>query len=79
MEWPRNSQGRAIMSADEERRQVELVVDRLAVEHAGVPRHTIEQIVHEVHAAFDAGVVRDFVPLLVERSAKRKIAALTSF
>ncbi|MFE5701498.1 three-helix bundle dimerization domain-containing protein [Rhodococcus koreensis] len=67
------------MSVDEERRQVELVVDRLAVEHADVPRHAVERIVHDVHAAFDAGVVRDFVPLLVERSAKRKIAALTSF
>ncbi|QSE92482.1 hypothetical protein JWS13_29660 [Rhodococcus pseudokoreensis] len=67
------------MSVDEERRQVELVVDRLAVEHVGVPRHTVEQIVHDVHATFDVGAVRDFVPLLVERSAKQKIAALTSF
>ena len=67
------------MSVDEERRQIESVVDRLAVEHTTVSHDTVEQIVHEVHATFDGGVVRDFVPLLVERSAKRKIAALISF
>ncbi|MEN0139960.1 MAG: hypothetical protein AAGC80_32725 [Rhodococcus sp. (in: high G+C Gram-positive bacteria)] len=67
------------MSEDEERRQVERVVARLAAQHAAVPHDTVEQIVREVHATFDGGAVRDFVPLLVERSAERKIAALASF
>lgn len=66
------------MSIDEERRQVERVVDRLASHHADLPRHRVEQIVQEAHAEFNAGTVRDFVPLLVERSAKRKIAVLVS-
>ncbi|WP_009476063.1 three-helix bundle dimerization domain-containing protein [Rhodococcus sp. JVH1] len=66
------------MSIDEERRQVERVAARLAAHHADLPHHRVEQIVHEAHTAFDAGRVRDFVPLLVERSAKRKIVALNS-
>ncbi|MFC0449426.1 three-helix bundle dimerization domain-containing protein [Rhodococcus jostii] len=66
------------MSSDEETRQVEQVVDRLAADHADLPHQMVEQIVHEAHTEFTAGTVRDFVPLLVERSAKRKIAALTS-
>ncbi|MFE7422043.1 three-helix bundle dimerization domain-containing protein [Rhodococcus sp. NPDC057529] len=64
------------MSIDEENRQVERVVDRLAGVHADLPHQRVEQIVHEAHAAFDAGRVRDFIPLLVERSAKRTIATL---
>ncbi|MFC9557663.1 three-helix bundle dimerization domain-containing protein [Rhodococcus sp. NPDC056960] len=64
------------MSTDEESRQVEQVVDRLAANHTDLPHRTVEQIVHEVHTEFAAGTVRDFVPLLVERAAKRKIAAL---
>lgn len=46
------------MSVDEERGQIALVVDRLAVEHAGLPRDRVEQIVHEVHATFEAGGAR---------------------
>ncbi|MBC2894069.1 hypothetical protein H0B43_17375 [Rhodococcus wratislaviensis] len=41
-----------------------------------VPHQTVEQIVHQAHTEFAAGTVRDFVPLLVERAAQRKIAAL---
>lgn len=66
------------MSIDEETRQVDQVADRLAARHPDVPHDKVEQIVHAAHAKFDAGSVRDFVPLLVERSAKQTIAELAN-
>ncbi|MGY4785804.1 three-helix bundle dimerization domain-containing protein [Rhodococcus opacus] len=36
----------------------------------------MEKIVHSAHAHFANGKVRDFVPLLVERSSRKKIEGL---
>ncbi|MCP2369746.1 uncharacterized protein YutE (UPF0331/DUF86 family) [Agromyces terreus] len=59
-----------------ELRSVEEVVDRLVEKYPGVDRRTVEQIVAEEHHEFDGRRVRDFVPVLVEKSAKKRVKAL---
>ncbi|MGW5112877.1 three-helix bundle dimerization domain-containing protein [Nocardia sp. NPDC004123] len=36
---------------------------------------TVEGIVAEIHRGFDGRPVRDFIPLLVERGALRRLSA----
>lgn len=59
-----------------EARGVEEVVDRLARKYPGVERSQIEKIVAEEHQAFDGHPVRDFVPVLVEKHAKKRVKDL---
>ena len=37
---------------------------------------TVTQVVHHNHARFDGRTVRDYVPLFVERGAKKELARL---
>jgi len=62
---------------DGEERSVEEVIDRLAQKYPGVERAEIEKIVAEEHRAYDGRPVRDFVPVLVEKSAKKRVKHLT--
>ena len=59
-----------------EQRSVEEVVDRLTKKYPDVDRGEIEQIVAEEHQAYAGRPVRDFVPVLVEKSAKKRVKAL---
>ena len=59
-----------------EQRSVEEVVDRLTMKYPGIDRLEIERIVAEEHQAFEGRPVRDFVPVLVEKSAKQRVKAL---
>lgn len=59
-----------------EQRSVEEVVDRLTTKYPGIDRLEIERIVAEEHQAFEGRPVRDFVPVLVEKSAKQRVKAL---
>ena len=61
-----------------ELRSVEEVVERLSVKYPGVERAVIAQIVAEEHHEYDGRRVRDFVPVLVEKSAKKRVKALQS-
>ncbi|MFD8496073.1 three-helix bundle dimerization domain-containing protein [Amycolatopsis sp. NPDC059657] len=52
-----------------------IAVERLTALFAA--RHSpqeISRIVHEVHREFDGAAIRDFVPLLTERRARRRLA-----
>lgn len=49
------------------------VVDRLAERFPGEPRSVIEDAVAHEHSLFDEGRIRDYVPILVERAAKRRL------
>lgn len=65
----------------EERKEGELravgeVVDRLATKYPGVDRSVIENIVAEEHQTYEGRPVRDFVPVLVEKSAKKRVKKL---
>ncbi|MGI9822982.1 three-helix bundle dimerization domain-containing protein [Agromyces sp. Marseille-Q5079] len=59
-----------------ELRSVEEVVDRLAVKYPDVDRAVIAEIVAEEHHEYEGRRVRDFVPVLVEKSAKKRVKAI---
>lgn len=61
------------MTREDEDRQVAAVAERLTARHPEVSPQTVEAIVGEARAKFIDSAVRDFVPLLVERSARERI------
>ena len=55
------------------------VVDALEAEFAGrIPAGTVADTVADVHGRFRDAKVREFVPLMVERRAHAKLAALAA-
>lgn len=64
----------AVMIATTEEALIEQVADRLARRYPAVALETVNAVVHRSHARFDGRPVRDFVPLLVERSAAAALA-----
>ncbi|MFC8043241.1 three-helix bundle dimerization domain-containing protein [Nocardia sp. NPDC057353] len=62
------------MSEQEEAAQVEQVVVRLHRRYPLIPAADLELLVHTIHRRYAGCRVHDFVPLLVERTA-REIAA----
>jgi hypothetical protein len=52
--------------------------ERLAGKYPDVDRERISEIVAEEHHGFDDRPVRDFVPVLVEKSAKKRVKALAA-
>lgn len=61
---------------ESERRSIDDVVERLTAKYPAVDRDEITAIVHAEYEAFDGKPVRDFVPVLVEKSAKKRVKAL---
>ena len=59
----------------DEHQALEQVRSRLVERFPQVPAETVHLTVQDVHSRFD-GPVRDFVPILVEREAKARLAAL---
>lgn len=59
----------------DEHRALEQVCSRLAGGFPEVPVRTVQLTAHDVHQRFD-GRVRDFLPILVEREAKNRLAAV---
>jgi hypothetical protein len=53
---------------------IEHLVDRLKEIYPEVSPDTNMTVVHHNHARFDGRPIRDFVPLFVERAAKRQLA-----
>lgn len=62
--------------AEREELGIDDVIDRLAEKYPGVDRRRIREIVGEEHHAFDGRPVRDFVPVLVEKSSMKRLKAL---
>lgn len=56
--------------------QIGQVVDRLEQTFPDLPRDTVITVVHRNHACFDRSRLRDFVPLFVERRARRELRQL---
>ncbi|ANJ27951.1 three-helix bundle dimerization domain-containing protein [Agromyces aureus] len=56
-----------------EQHAVAEVVDRLAEKYPGVDRDEIARIVADEYAGLEGKPVRDFVPVLVEKSAKKRV------
>jgi len=55
---------------------IDEVVARLSSRYPAISKETVESIVHDVHARFDGRPLRDYVPLLVERSARSELDQL---
>jgi len=55
---------------------IDEVVARLSSRYPAISKETVEGIVHDVYARFDGRPLRDYVPLLVERSAKSELEGL---
>jgi hypothetical protein len=49
------------------------VVDRLADRFPTLARARVEQVVAETHRLLDGNPIRDYVPVLVERTAKDRL------
>ncbi|MGW6378663.1 three-helix bundle dimerization domain-containing protein [Rhodococcus sp. NPDC055112] len=62
------------MTGDDELLQVEHVIARLIARYPSESPADIEHTVRTIHQRFANGKVRDFVPLLVEKAARRQIA-----
>ncbi|MBP1159880.1 hypothetical protein ABIC28_005432 [Rhodococcus sp. PvR044] len=62
------------MTGDDELLQVEQVIARLTARYPSISPIDIEHTVRTIHQRFADGKVRDFVPLLVEKAARRDIA-----
>jgi hypothetical protein len=63
------------MNADEEARAVDQVVDRLAARFPDVSRDHVAAIVGEEHLELEGNPIRDFVPVLVEHDARKRLRA----
>ncbi|GAA2989798.1 hypothetical protein JOD63_001786 [Microbacterium terrae] len=51
------------------------IVERLTAKYSEVPADRVAQIVGEVRGEMSTAKVRDFVPVLAEREAKKRIKA----
>ncbi|MEU0497467.1 three-helix bundle dimerization domain-containing protein [Mycobacterium sp. NPDC006124] len=58
-----------------ERTVIEQLVDRLVSSYPDVPPEKVATVVAHEHAEFDGRPVRDFIPLFVERRARRELAS----
>ncbi|MFC9838502.1 three-helix bundle dimerization domain-containing protein [Rhodococcus sp. NPDC127530] len=61
------------MTGDDESLHVEQVIGRLIARYPSVSAGDIEHTVRTIHKRFDNGRIRDFVPLLVEKAARRDL------
>lgn len=64
------------MNSVEEARQISQVTARLLTKFPTAPREAVETAVEDAVAHFNGGRIRDFVPLLIERTATTKLASL---
>jgi hypothetical protein len=64
------------MNSAEEARQVSQVTTRLLTKFPTASPEVVESAVEEAAANFESGRIRDFVPLLIERTAIAKLATL---
>lgn len=64
------------MTNEPEVRALMAVIDRLAARFPDRERSIIEDVVAEEHELLDDGPIRDYVPVLVERAAKLRLARL---
>jgi hypothetical protein len=64
------------MATEDELRAVEQVVDRLSVKFAHMPAQRVSEVVRETYHEFDGAPIRDFVPIMVEKSARVRLARL---
>ena len=57
---------------------IDELVERLTSRYPAISKSTVEGVVHDAHARFDGRPLRDYVPLLVERTARSELERLGS-
>lgn len=62
------------MQVDHEPHALVGVIDRLGERFPDRPRSAIEEVVAEEPESLNDGPIRDFVPVLVERAARRRLS-----
>ena len=55
---------------------IEKLVERLTTNFPGVSPDTVAAVVQDNHARFEGRPLREYIPLFVERSARRDLAQL---
>ncbi|BAH48492.1 hypothetical protein ROP_02450 [Rhodococcus opacus B4] len=63
------------MNSAEEARQILQVTTRLITKFPAVPRESVEAAVQDAVVQFEGGRIRDFVPLLIERTATANLVS----
>jgi len=59
-----------------EQTDIDKLVERLTSRYPHIPPSTVQTVVHGVYGGFDGRPLRDYIPLLVERSAKAELDQL---
>ena len=65
------------MTRATEGRAIDSLVARLVDLYADVPAERVVDVVRGVYARYDDRPLREYVPLFVERGAKRELSALS--
>jgi predicted metalloprotease with PDZ domain len=66
------------MTEDDEVKSLDRVVTELGQRFPGVPRTVVERTVADRYRQFDGAPVRDYIPVMVKRSAKASLASMVS-
>lgn len=66
------------MTREDETRALVAVINNMAERFPDIPRSDIETVVAEEHLNLNGGPIRDYVPLLVEHAAKKRLQKLAT-
>jgi hypothetical protein len=66
------------MAQTSEQRMIDQLRERLVATHPSVPPERVAEIVRDIYAQFDERPLREYVPLFVERGAKRQLGQLSA-
>jgi hypothetical protein len=61
-----------------EQQDIERAVQNLSAQFPQIPRSHIDHVVAEVRAEYADSRIRDFVPLFIERKARRRLSTVLS-
>lgn len=68
-----------MVTPDDEMRAIDRLIVRLNARFADIPAETVREAVHAAYDEFKGKPIRDFVPVLVERSATARLVADSGF
>ncbi|MCZ9880580.1 CUE domain-containing protein [Arthrobacter sp. B2a2-09] len=66
------------MTREDEARALVAVINNLAERFPDMSRSDIETVVAEEHGNLNGGPIRDYVPLLVEHAAKKRLTKMAA-
>lgn len=66
------------MGQDDEAKSIDLVVTELGQRFPGVPRSVVVRLVADRYKEFEGAPIRDYIPVMVRRSAKQSLTSMIS-